>query len=735
MNTKLIKALSIIAIVLLGTSLAACGKKTQEPTDEIVYVASHETLDMLEDNEYLSARVVDGDNLYAFSAIYSDETGISGQIFHNYNLKTKEDKKVTLDYKEDLKTDTYSNCTYMALNKEGNIVAMFSAYGEEGDSSYAIYIFDKEGKVLEKNDLQNSAGEFNYISSVCADKDGNLYLGSDNAVIVIDEKGNILSKIDVGNWISGIACKDDGTVYISTYSQSGNGLVLRAVDLKSKSLGEEITGAGDFNSMVFGKGDEVYLIAEMTAYKFDLKTKEKTPMWDWVDADVYETYNGELFDNGDGTFTYLNSEYSEEGTFFEIIKLEPKKRSEVVQKTEITFGCHYMDYLVKRQIAKFNREHDDIKIIPKAYGEMVDDWEEASKRFDMDIMAGDVLDIVDIDTSDYIKYAKAGIFEDLYPYLDSTNYIDKTDLFDSVLEGAEYNGKLYAMPATFSISTIIGKKGVIKENPTIQDFLELRKKYPDKSFYDGATASGVLYTMMYASMDEFVDAENGNCNFDSEEFYSLLEFAKTFPKEIDYENFNRSQAIRTGDAIFADGYISSCQDLQYTLDMFDNEAEAVGYPSKDGNGTVMRYASMYGVSSKSKNKDIAWQVISEIVKGPEKEETSFEFPVLKSRFDAMIKEETTPYTYKDENGVEHQSPRVTMSFGDGDIYEYYYAKPETVDIIMKLISKAKIVPEYDETIYSIIDEETAPFFEGQKSKEEVSDIIQKRIKIYLQEKN
>ena len=167
---------------------------------------------------------------------------------------------------------------------------------------------DKEGKVLEKNDLQNSAGEFNYISSVCADKDGNLYLGSDNAVIVIDEKGNILSKIDVGNWISGIACKDDGTVYISTYSQSGNGLVLRAVDLKSKSLGEEITGVGDFNAMVFGKGDEVYLIAEMTAYKFDLKTKEKTPMWDWVNADVYETYNGELFDNGDGTYFYDFSE-------------------------------------------------------------------------------------------------------------------------------------------------------------------------------------------------------------------------------------------------------------------------------------------------------------------------------------------------------------------------------------------------------------------------------------------
>ena len=101
----------------------------------------------------------------------------------------------------------------------------------------------------------------------------------------------------------------------------------------------------------------------------------------------------------------------------------------------------------------------------------------------------------------------------------------------------------------------------------------------------------------------------------------------------------------------------------------------------------------------------------------------------------MIEKEMKPSTYKDENGVEHETPKMSMSFGDGDVYEYYYATQETVDAVTELLNTSKVSAGYDETIFGIIAEETAPFFEGQKTREEVSNIIQKRVKIYLQEKN
>ncbi|MBP5598966.1 MAG: hypothetical protein J6X48_01635 [Lachnospiraceae bacterium] len=55
MKNKIIKALSIAAIVLLGVSLAACGKKTEANNNlsDIVYVATHEDMGFLGENEYL----------------------------------------------------------------------------------------------------------------------------------------------------------------------------------------------------------------------------------------------------------------------------------------------------------------------------------------------------------------------------------------------------------------------------------------------------------------------------------------------------------------------------------------------------------------------------------------------------------------------------------------------------------------------------------------------------------
>ena len=739
MKNKIIKALSIAAIVLLGVALAACGKKegTTDNSNDIVYVASHEDLDFISANEYLEAKVFKGDYIYAVSAVYDEGTGKSELKFHKYNFNTKEDKSIPLEV--DNKEGMNVNCSFLAVNDDESFSTLMTFYNLDGDkSANSIINFSKDGSITGEKELNNVFGnnETNfYLNTSCVDKEGNFYLCSDNYLAVLNQNGDVLFNTDTGNWIRNIIAGEDGKAYITTYSQSGNGLVLKPFDLKTKSFGEEISGIGDCNGAILGKDNNIYLYTDLSAFKFNLDKKEKEHLWDWVDADVYETYNGELIANEDGTFTYLNQEYSEEGTRSEIIKLTPKKKSEVPQKTEIVLGCQYLNYDIKRAIADYNRSHDDIKVVPKPYNDIVDDWEEAQKRFDMDILAGDVFDIVNVDIQNYSKYAKKGIFEDLYPYFESSKDFSKDDFFGSVLSGAEYEGKLYAMPVAVELQTIIGKKGMIKKNPTIMDYIELRKKYPDKAFFDGAAAMDVLNQMLYTSFDEFVDIEKGDCKFDTEEFYSLLDFAKTFPKEMDYENFQMYESIKKGDAFFANTYIGSFSDYQWVMDMFKNDAEVVGYPSNDGNGTRMVYSTMYGISNKSKNKDIAWEVISGLLQKVGSDYSSYEFPVLKSKYNDMIEKEMKPSTYKDENGVEHETPKMSMSFGDGDVYEYYYATQETVDAVTELLNTSKVSAGYDETIFGIIAEETAPFFEGQKTREEVSNIIQKRVKIYLQEKN
>ena len=70
-----------------------------------------------------------------------------------------------------------------------------------------------------------------------------------------------------------------------------------------------------------------------------------------------------------------------------------------------------------------------------------------------------------------------------------------------------------------------------------------------------------------------------------------------------------------------------------------------------------------------------------------------------------------------------------------DDYEYEGrpATEEEIAAIRNLIDNAQPMPSANTEILTIITEEAAPFFAGQKSAKEVADIIQSRVKIYVSE--
>ncbi|MDE7043538.1 MAG: hypothetical protein K2O97_00695, partial [Acetatifactor sp.] len=68
-------------------------------------------------------------------------------------------------------------------------------------------------------------------------------------------------------------------------------------------------------------------------------------------------------------------------------------------------------------------------------------------------------------------------------------------------------------------------------------------------------------------------------------------------------------------------------------------------------------------------------------------------------------------------------------------YDYRMPTQEDVDIILDLIDKARPISNSggNDEILNIINEEAAAFFQGQKSVDEVTNIIQSRINIFVSE--
>ena len=61
------------------------------------------------------------------------------------------------------------------------------------------------------------------------------------------------------------------------------------------------------------------------------------------------------------------------------------------------------------------------------------------------------------------------------------------------------------------------------------------------------------------------------------------------------------------------------------------------------------------------------------------------------------------------------------------------ATDEEVAEFLAIVEKADELQYMDTAIQKIIEEEVAPYFQGQKSVEEVVDIIQSRVDIYMKE--
>ena len=114
-------------------------------------------------------------------------------------------------------------------------------------------------------------------------------------------------------------------------------------------------------------------------------------------------------------------------------------------------------------------------------------------------------------------------------------------------------------------------------------------------------------------------------------------------------------------------------------------------------------------------------------------------PVSKALFEKQLKKATT-MTYQldnygnyilDANG-EKIPEQHYYAINDG-MYTYYCLSQGMADKIMDLINTTTKVSVSDSAIEDIVKKQAAPFFEGQKSVDEVARLVQSNAKIYVNE--
>ena len=581
-----------------------------------------------------------------------------------------------------------------------------------------------------------------YVQFSEVDKDGNYYFGSEQLVTVLGKDGKKLFTVDAGNWINNMFVSKDGIVFIAYFGKES--VEIHPIDVATKAVGSSETNMmiSNYGNYTFSKSTDADFLFSLNniVYTYNLGDAAPTELFNWIDCDINSDELQAFMMLDDGRILAVSTAWGMEESNTELIYLTKKKGSEVPEKKILTFGTFSLDYEMRKQVVKFNKTNATCRIEVKEY--MQDDYMAGIAQFNTDIVSGKCPDIIDLSMGSTKKYAAKGILEDLYPYMEKDPEMKKEDYLPNILKAFETEGKLFAMSPYFYINTVIAKTADVGDRKSISldEVIDMAEKMPEGTeLYDYASKENILRQYLMMNMDKYVNWTTGECTFNGDEFIKALEFANTFPKEYkDIANGpNTPEKIRDGKLLMLNTSISSVQDYQMNSAIFNEPISFIGIPTDRENGsTIGNAGSVLGMSSKSKYKDEAWQFIrSGITKEaqkPSKNNRRWGFPIRKDALEEQFKLDMEKDYYDDGSGNKVEQPKTTWSY-DTFNFEIMAATQEQIDILKDIIDGMDTLNDFDNQISDIIIEETASFFEGQKTAKESADIIQSRIQIYVNE--
>ena len=243
--------------------------------------------------------------------------------------------------------------------------------------------------------------------------------------------------------------------------------------------------------------------------------------------------------------------------------------------------------------------------------------------------------------------------------------------------------------------------------------------------YDNSSL--ILSRILKYYIDMFIDKEKGNCNFRDSRFIDLLNFAARFPaKKTDNIDFFRDRFYDDDRAIF---YLEDiCEADEYARlkqCVFHDGVEFIGMPNNSGKNMASISVPICAVNSKTKHSDVIFDLIREIMLS-EDEDNRNSFSTVKPIFEKQLQEATKEKKESDINyyGIDEAND-VTVKM-----------EPLSQDEVQKIydyVLSIKTLNPRNEVVEKIINEEAAAFFGGQKTAEEVAELIQNRVTTYLNE--
>ena len=740
---KLVKRIFAAGLAAaLALSFAACGKDNDEEKD--IQTASEEYAYRAESAELADEIIGDydsfsyyGDKIYFLSKKYPDESGNGVDAYLNIvNTDGSGFKSVQLCSCADI-ADVFQ--PVFAPDGNGYYVYMRETVEK---TEYLLKTIDENGTEINSVDFTKAAEHFLeglYVWRFGMDGKGNFYVTDYNNILVFDRDGTYKGFIETENGVDDFITDKNGDVYI--YQWTGNGYELFKLDIpdgteEEKPKAVDMPFEGYNNHIISGNGvdTDFYVYDNESLYSWNIGG-EPQKLLDWVKAGVSVIEVSDVFYGGNDTFVCAGNSFPHKYT--KLSKLTKQLVSTGDRKEIILAGTEYsISSYIKNQIVKFNASNDKYFVTVKEYKD------ENINQLNLDLTGGNIPDILITDSYTPTEtYIAKGIFADMYEFIDNDGELKREDFVPNLLTSFETDGKLYRCTDCFTVYTVIGKTSIFGDDMgiTVDRLNEIAAARPaDAEMFAGFTKTDILTYAMEMSGSEFIDFKNGKCDFNSESFIKMLEFANGYLNDIDFATYFDDAFWGRFETMFSDEsallmvcYLTAYSDVYcFEHTNFDDPVTAVGFPCKDRTGTSFVVDSGFSIAEKSPNKEGAWEFVRTMLL-PEYQDCADKFPV---RNDSLDKYAAAAMKYDPDrinNAIVMMGGMALSSSSNSS--EIGEPKQEDIDRMNDIIASANGIMSYNSSVLEIITEEAASYFSGSKSPEDAASLIQTRVQLYLDE--
>lgn len=488
-------------------------------------------------------------------------------------------------------------------------------------------------------------------------------------------------------------------------------------------------GKSDVSLIVSADGETLFYIRDRSVYRYYPQNYAAVCLFDLTESGVTLLDDSYLFVVNEDLIYASCSENG--GDSMQLFRIGGEME---LDRNVIVAAVIGSDGTIDKTIEDFNRTQSDYIIERKSY-QTGNTIETALQNLEMDIIRGDGADLYIIN-SVYMErvqgYARKGLFLDLYSLAQPGDALHADNLLPCMKAAYETNGALYQCPTYVFYQTLAAKEETVEEltSHSLSAMLMYAESH-NAAFTETLSYNPFYENLLNAAHEDILNMDSGNCHFIDSSFIDILNLLWDAPLISD--GSDNILGYRNGDYCYYPLQIFAPSDILYMKHVFGQDAVVYpGYPNESGNGTVICPNGMFAAVSADADS-VVYPILRQFLNQlfSYQNDTMLGLPVTKSGIHELCDEASQIYYYGSASyGLSSRSTPLENTNG----YEAYRWTDADTNALLDFLSQTDFVQPLPPIVMDIVNEETSYFFGGVKTAEETAEVIQRRVQLYVDER-